>query len=172
MLGTSAPAELTTYLVGVVFHSRTTSTGQWAWRTTDSETLPIRALRIPPRPLLHLPSSDAPLRPFHLPTVLVPPPRQAFPCLVALRAVRYPPPESGPVALLPQDRSLPDKAEQWGRNPRRGSRAVRSWFADQGPPRSGRRVRLHWSRLWSTGSWSERYSSSPPRSTPDSQNAS
>src|SRR5215212_10146035 len=120
---------MTTYLVGVDFHSRTTSTGQWAWRTTESETLPIRALLIPPRPLLPIttspasissarwtislaasPSSDAPVRPFHLPTVLVPPPRRAFPCLAALRAVRYPPPGSGQVALLPRGRSLPGKA--------------------------------------------------------------
>src|SRR5829696_5731406 len=119
---------MTTYLVGVVFHSRTTSTGQWAWRSTESETLPIRALLIPRAPccpsptvrplyplpggrspLLHRPSSDAPVQPFRLPTVLVPPPRRAFPCLAALRAVRHSPPGSGPVALLPQGRSLPGK---------------------------------------------------------------
>jgi hypothetical protein len=36
----------------VVLSLRTTRTGQWAWRTTESETLPIRALLIPPRPWL------------------------------------------------------------------------------------------------------------------------
>src|SRR5215218_8175031 len=190
MLGTSAPAGMTTYLVGIVFHSRTISTGQWAWRTTESETLPISALLSPHAlccpsppirplyplpggrsPLLHLPSSGAPVRPFHLPTVLVLPPRRAVPCLVALRAARYPPPGSGPVALLPQGRSLPGKAEQSARYPRRGSRAVPSRFAYQDPPRSERPTLPRWTRLWPVGSWSERCSSRPPRSTPHSQSA-
>jgi hypothetical protein len=34
------------------FYSRTAITGQWACLTTASETLPIKALLIPPRPLL------------------------------------------------------------------------------------------------------------------------
>src|SRR5215208_2171664 len=144
-------------------------------RTPCCPSPPVRPLYPLPggrSPLLYLPSSDAPVRPSHLPTVLVPLPRRAFPCLVALRAARYPPPGSDPVTLLPQGRLLPGKAERSGRYPRRGSRAVPSWFADQGPPRFGWRVRLRWSRLWPEGSWSERYSSRPPRSTPHSQNAS
>src|ERR671913_2245935 len=34
------------------FSRRTIITGQWAWRTTESETLPIKARLTPPRPLL------------------------------------------------------------------------------------------------------------------------
>src|SRR5918993_917114 len=107
MLGTSAPARMTTCLVGVVFHSRTTSTGQWAWRTTESETLPIIALLIPrvpccparsdqpldPRlggrsPVLPLPSQDGTVQPSHQPPVVVSLPRRAPPW----RAVGDPPP--------------------------------------------------------------------------------
>src|SRR5215204_4265203 len=34
------------------FSGRTTNTGQWAWRTTESDTLPISARLTPPSPLL------------------------------------------------------------------------------------------------------------------------
>ncbi len=33
-------------------YPQTTRTGQWAWSTTESQTLPIRARRTLPRPLL------------------------------------------------------------------------------------------------------------------------
>jgi hypothetical protein len=39
---------------------RTTMTGQWAWRTTESETLPMRARLIPPRPRLPITIKPAP----------------------------------------------------------------------------------------------------------------
>ena len=39
---------------------RTIITGQWAWRTTESETLPISARLTPPRPLLPMTMSPAP----------------------------------------------------------------------------------------------------------------
>src|SRR5215217_1392135 len=38
---------------------RTTRTGQWAWRTTESLTLPMRARLIPPRPRLPITISPA-----------------------------------------------------------------------------------------------------------------
>src|SRR5215217_8260813 len=48
----------------VLFGDLTTRTGQWAWRTTQSETLPVRALRISPQPrfpptIRYAPSSSA-----------------------------------------------------------------------------------------------------------------
>src|SRR5215208_735583 len=42
-------------------YSRTTKTGQWACLTTESETLPIKARLIPPRPLLPSTISPAPI---------------------------------------------------------------------------------------------------------------
>src|SRR5918994_2715469 len=44
-------------------YSRTTNTGQWAWRTTESETLPINALLKRPRPRLPTTMSPAPSSP-------------------------------------------------------------------------------------------------------------
>src|SRR5215207_4344080 len=42
------------------FYLRTTKTGQWACRTTESETLPIKALLIPPNPRLPTTTSPTP----------------------------------------------------------------------------------------------------------------
>src|SRR5215211_8993802 len=42
------------------FYFRTTKTGQWACRTTESDTLPIKALLIPPNPRLPTTTSPTP----------------------------------------------------------------------------------------------------------------
>ena len=42
------------------FSGRTIKTGQWAWRTTESETLPISARLTPPKPRLPITMSPAP----------------------------------------------------------------------------------------------------------------
>src|SRR5215208_3943049 len=44
----------------LISYSRTIRTGQWAWRTTESETLPINALLKDPRPRLPKTMSPAP----------------------------------------------------------------------------------------------------------------
>jgi hypothetical protein len=48
------------YPARCIFSGRTISTGQWAWRTTESETLPISARLTPPKPRLPITISPAP----------------------------------------------------------------------------------------------------------------
>ena len=44
-----------------LIRGRTTKTGQWAWRTTESDTLPIKARLSPPRPRLPIAIRPAPI---------------------------------------------------------------------------------------------------------------
>jgi hypothetical protein len=59
--GAFPPVRMRKFPVGLALHPRTTNTGQWAWRVTESETLPIKALLIPPRPLLPITIRPAPM---------------------------------------------------------------------------------------------------------------